>query len=92
MNINRAEEIKAELNDCLNSQDYGCLSEESIMDMLSLLDKMYPKNDIKQDTTPMIGTNPFKGSTKRKDDVTPDVKDFNKSLNYRVNRFKDLED
>ncbi len=92
MEKSRVEEIKMELNDCLNSQDYGCLSEESIMEILSLLEGMYPESEVSKDTTPMIGTNPFrKSSNHGSEEVNPTKKDFNQSLNYRVQKFDDFK-
>lgn len=76
--------IKAELTECLKGT-CDCLSKESIVEILSILNKMSKskKIDISIDSTPMIGLNPFKFEYKKK--KPKQAKDLNESLNYRVN-------
>ena len=90
MEKDRAEQIKMELIDQI--ENGTVISNESAEELLDLLEGMYPESEVSRDTTPMIGTNPFrKSSSHGSEVVNPTGKDFNKSLNYRVQKFGDFE-
>lgn len=91
MEKNRAEQIKMELIDQI--ENGAVISNESAEELLNLLEGMYPESEVSRDTTPMIGTNPFRKSSSHGSDevVNPTGKDFNQSLNYRVQKFGDFE-
>jgi hypothetical protein len=88
MEKERADEIKIEL---INSIEYGKpLSKESIQDLIGLINKIYKKTKLSKDKSPMIGINPFKKLIESKSEVkVKSNKDFNKSLNYRIQKFED---
>jgi hypothetical protein len=86
MEIQRINQIKKELTDCMAIGTK--LSNEAIEDLLDLLEVSGPAEVIR-DTTPMIGTNPFKTISSKSDEVSN--KDINQSLNYRVSKFNDFE-
>ena len=81
MNKHKAQLIKEELINLLEKQTP--LTNDSIVELIKFIENKYPKSVESQDTTPMIGTNPFKKTTKKE---IHSKKDFNESLNYRVNK------
>jgi len=98
MEKERISQIKRELEDYLENYDLNrfnspdsteSLSEDSAKDLLDLLNNMSADAEVSRDTTPMIGTNPFKNSNKSDTEVSN--KDINQSLNYRVQKFNDFE-
>lgn len=89
MEKEKAESVKMELIDFIESGT--TISTETAEELLELLEGMYPETELSKDTTPMIGTNPFKSS----DSKTPtdrSSKDFNDVLNYRVQKFNEFEE
>jgi hypothetical protein len=90
MEKNRAEQLKMELIDQI--ENGTVISNESAEELLDLLEGMYPEAEVSRDTTPMIGTNPFRTSSEHGAETSNSGgKDFNKSLNYRVQKFGDFE-
>lgn len=91
MKKSRADQIKNELIHSI--EDGGRLNVEASKELLDLLNRLFPDVKVPKDTTPMIGTNPFRKDTHSKEeDKKNPIKDFNKTLNYRVNRFDDQND
>ena len=63
------------------------LSFEDGLDTLSKLNKVTAVES--KDSAPMIGNHPFPSKVSKPSSKT--IKDFNDSLNHRVNVYKDLE-
>ncbi len=90
MEKERVEQIKMELID--NIENGSGLSVEASQDILDMLENIYRDSSLSKDTTPMIGTNPFRSSdSDSKSSTDKSSKDFNDVLNYRVQKFNEFD-
>jgi hypothetical protein len=90
MDKNTADQIKMELIDLI--ENGTSISSDSAQELLNMLEDTYSEADLSKDTTPMIGTNPFRKSAQHGSETSNSGgKDFNNSLNYRVQKFGEFE-